>query len=452
MTAIILAAGVGKRMGPGAGPKCLLSLGGKTLLQRTFESLRSAGVNRLVLVTGYRKEEVAAEARRRAGSTALTLLVNPRCTEGAILSLWTAREALADDDVLILDADVLCPPAAFERLIRSAHPNCLLVDGTAADTGEEQMVLGKEGRALFITKRPSPELKSRLTSLGESVGFLKLGPEGARFLRSFLEKKVETGQVNLEHEQVYPALFERVPVGFERMDGLAWTEIDTPEELSRAQQEILPSWSGPGEECVNRRLAKLFLPAILPLPLSPNAWTFLSLVSGLTSVAWMARGNGAWAACFFQLFYLIDFWDGEVARTKGLSSKWGGWFDVTVDALVHTLMPPALALGLWRGGAPDWVWVLGLLAAFGILFDFLVTMRAKARGFGPAVHGDSSGRLASGETALRRFVRVNGTGENFSWLVAAVLALGLELPFLAAMAAGTQFYWILFLWRERRRL
>jgi choline kinase len=226
-------------MGPSAPPKCLLTIGEKTLLQITLESLRAVGVREFVVVVGYQKEGVIAEAKRHAANARLAFVENPRYAEGAILSLWAARGHL-DGEVLIMDADVLCPPAAFERLVQSVHPNSLLVDTKTQDTGEEQIVLGQGGRVLHITKRPTSEMKSRLTPFGESVGFLKLSREGALVLRGLLEEKVAAGMVNIEHEQVYPQLFEKVTVGFETMEGLPWIEIDTPEDLKGSAGDLSP--------------------------------------------------------------------------------------------------------------------------------------------------------------------------------------------------------------------
>lgn len=204
-----------------------------------MENLQAVGVGRLVLVVGYRKEEVVAEASRYAGAMAVTVVENPRFQEGAILSLWSARD-LFDDSLLVMDADVLCPQAAFSRLVGSVHANCLLVDGTCVDTGEEQMVLGQAKRVLHITKRPSQELKASMTTFGESIGFLKISKEAAAILRRLLEEKVQAGFVNIEHEQVYPDLFRQTVVGYESADGVPWTEIDTPEDLTKAEREIFP--------------------------------------------------------------------------------------------------------------------------------------------------------------------------------------------------------------------
>lgn len=453
MKAVLLAAGIGRRMGADAPPKSLLEVGHSSLLKLTLESLRAAGILDVVLVVGYQKDRVAAQARAHAGPMKLAIVENPRYLEGAILSLWSARDYL-DDDVMVMDADVLCPPAGIERLVRSPHRNCILVDGRSEDTGEEQMVFGTGKRALTITKRPSLELRKAQTVFGESIGFLKLTVHAAGILKKLLEEKVEAGVVGIEHEQVYPQLFEKVEVGFERVDGLAWIEVDTPADLKRAEEEVLPLWSMP--PCINRQISGSFLPWIGKWPVTPNQWTFLSLLLGWVALYGISLGSyraGLAGALFFQLFYIVDNWDGEVARLKGLSSQWGGWFDVGVDGVVQVALPLALAASLKRRGEIAWVDPLSVLAATGMGLSFLVTGWAKAYGFGPGVVGDSfRGRPSPSTRDLTKWIQVNLTHENFSLLVAAALVLDARLFFLMAIAVGSQGFWIHYFWRERRRL
>lgn len=451
MTAVLLAAGVGRRMGPGRAPhKCLIRVGGRSLLQRTLETLRSVGVTRVVLVVGHAAAAVTAEATAHARGLRLTVLENPRYREGAILSLWTARGQFTDD-LLVMDADVLCPPALLERLIYAPHDNALLVDRRALDTGEEQIVLGQNARALHITKRPSDELRRRLTPLGESVGFLKLAAASAQRLGRLLDQHVQAGHVTWEHEQVYPELFQEVPVQCEWVDGLPWIEIDTPDDLRRAEREVLPRWVV--APCVNRVWAKAWLPWIAAWPVTPNQWTTLSLALGLLGAAGIADGRYGMAvlgALLFQAFYIVDIWDGEVARLRGLSSRWGSWLDLIVDGVVHTVFGWALAVGAVRAGGPTGWLMVGAMASAGLALDFLVTAWTKLSGFGPAVYGDTS-RAGVGAARWPRAVSANLTNENFSLLVGACLALNLRLPLLLALAVGSHAFWIGYLWRARGR-
>ena len=60
MIGVILAAGMAKRLRPltDTKPKCLLEVGGKTLLERTVSAMQQAGVTEFVVVTGYRADQI----------------------------------------------------------------------------------------------------------------------------------------------------------------------------------------------------------------------------------------------------------------------------------------------------------------------------------------------------------------------------------------------------------
>jgi L-glutamine-phosphate cytidylyltransferase len=237
VTAVLLAAGIGERLlGHSKGrPKCLIEIGGKSLLRRLLEGLAAAGVPEAVVVTGFGAEAVREAIGAGPGGIRVRWLSNPRFREGAILSLWTAREAL-DGPVLIMDADVLCGPDMIVQLVRSSHRNCFLLDGSVESTGEEQMLLVRGGRVRNIVRGGA----SGYELSGESIGFLKLSAGAARVLRELLEIRVAAGHTAIEHEEVYPELLERVEVGFERVDGMPWTEIDFPDDVVRAERDVLP--------------------------------------------------------------------------------------------------------------------------------------------------------------------------------------------------------------------
>jgi choline kinase len=76
--------------------------------------------------------------------------------------------------------------------------------------------------------------------IGESVGFLKVSRSDAPFLRAILDELVARGRDAIEHEEAYPVFLSQRVVGFERVDDLPWTEIDFPEDLQRAEREVLP--------------------------------------------------------------------------------------------------------------------------------------------------------------------------------------------------------------------
>jgi choline kinase len=237
VTAIVLAAGVGKRLlgTSGGKPKCLIELAGRSLLARLLDGLAVAGVRDAVVVAGFGDAEVRAALAVPPPPLSVRCLTNPRFREGAILSLWTAR-AWLDREVLVMDADVLCAPALIVRLVRSPHASCFLLDATQENTGEEQMLLVRDGLVRNIVRGGAPGYEL----MGESIGFLRLDPDGARLLRGLLDERVAAGQTGIEHEEVYPELLARIAVGYERVDGMPWIEIDFPDDVVRAEREILP--------------------------------------------------------------------------------------------------------------------------------------------------------------------------------------------------------------------
>ena len=243
MTAIVLAAGVGKRLHAASGgrPKCLIEIGGRSLLARLLAGLAASGVRDAVVVTGFGADAVeSAVAALAGGGIRVRCVQNPRYTEGAILSLFAARDVLRAGPALVMDADVLCAQAMLDRLVRSPQENCFLLDGSVAVTGEEQMLLVRGRRVHDIVRGGAPGFELS----GESVGFLKLSAAAAALLETLLARKVAAGQTGIEHEEVYPDLLARVEVGFERIDGLPWTEIDFPEDVERAERDILPRLGG----------------------------------------------------------------------------------------------------------------------------------------------------------------------------------------------------------------
>ena len=149
--------------------------------------------------------------------------------------MWAAREAL-DDDVVIMDADVLFHRAILDRLLTSSHPNALLMDETVSQETEECMVATRHGRVVALSKRVPAEHDL----VGEGVGFLRVDHAAVpRLLRS-VETRVQQGLLDMEYEDALEDFFREVPVGVEKIGGLPWIEIDFPEDLVRAEQEILP--------------------------------------------------------------------------------------------------------------------------------------------------------------------------------------------------------------------
>lgn len=238
MKAIIFAAGVGKRLqGVTQGrPKCLVDLGGRTLLSRHVEALGQLGVCQVVVVVGYAQDHIRRAMDADPFVQEIRWVVNEQFTRGSITSLWAARSEM-DDDVVLMDADVLYAPSILARLVHSPFPTALLMDETVKQESEECMVAARAGRVLTLSKT----LPSAYDEAGEGVGFLKVQKQDIPALLQSVQAYVAVGALDMEYEDALKEFFEKVPVGYEKIGGLPWIEIDFPEDINRAESEILPS-------------------------------------------------------------------------------------------------------------------------------------------------------------------------------------------------------------------
>ena len=239
MKAIVLAAGVARRLAPLTDHthKCLLPIAGRPLLDRMLGSLAEAGVDETVIVVGHCQDQVRAAAGTRRGDMRISFVDNPEYQKGSILSLWRARATLTRDATLVMDADVLFPPDFLTRLIASPAPSALLLDRGFSDTGEEVKLYGVGDRVIALGKKFVPE---RWEVVGEGIGFFKCGAEHAtEYIRLLGESIDETGGTN-EYEDALHRLLDRVPVGWVDVTGLPWTEVDFVEDLRRAETDVLP--------------------------------------------------------------------------------------------------------------------------------------------------------------------------------------------------------------------
>ena len=240
MKAIILAAGVGKRLGTVAKgrPKCLVEVGGQSLLSRHLDNLSSLGILQVVIVVGYELQQIRQAVASSSFSGNVQFVVNEQFTRGSITSLWEARHEI-DEDVVIMDADVLYHPDILRRLVESSFLNALLVDETVSQQTEECMVAVQRERVIKLSKR----LPSQYDFIGEGVGFLKVGKaDGATLLQS-VEEPIKAGLLDMEYEDALQDFFEKAVVSYERIGGLPWVEIDFPEDIERAENEVLPAFA-----------------------------------------------------------------------------------------------------------------------------------------------------------------------------------------------------------------
>lgn len=242
--AIILAAGQGSRLGhlTHDRPKCLIEFGGKSLLDWQLDMLACNGIERAVVVTGFRDDQIeeALQRRRSAdrGPTVRTIY-NPFYKVADNLgSLFIAREEL-DRDTLVWNGDTLVSAALMKRVVENDRQGiCVTIDRKDSyDEDDMKVVTAADGRLQAIGKRLSDGVNA------ESIGLLAFRGDGPQRFLEAIERAIRTPEgTTIWYLRVIHHIAQESDVWTLDIRGEEWGEVDFPEDVERAR-ELVAAWA-----------------------------------------------------------------------------------------------------------------------------------------------------------------------------------------------------------------
>ncbi len=244
MKAIIVAAGPGSRLMPitNEKPKCLLDVGGKTILERALEALGGNGVEDIVVVKGYKSHLIDYPD--------VTYCHNPEFRKNNILrSLFYAEDEM-NDDFIFSYSDILYSREIVAKLIGSEADVTLIVDVNWIQTyegrdqhpiSEAELVKVEDGKVVKIGK----EVVKPEEAYGEFIGLAKFTKSGAEAMKAAYRRVSENhcaspfqNAASLDKAYITDMIQELVDNGLLvqsiDIEG-GWVEIDTPQDLERAR-------------------------------------------------------------------------------------------------------------------------------------------------------------------------------------------------------------------------
>ena len=243
MKVVMLAAGIGARLGQSTArtlPKILLHFDGKSLLERHIDIFRRQGISELVLGVGFRHDEIQREIEALGAQNFVRTVLNKDYKKGSIVTLSKLHDEICcGAPVLLMDADVLYDERILERLIKSEHQNCLLIDRDFVPGDEPVKICVRNGEIVEFRKW----LSADFDFCGESVGFFKFSAEIAEKIMFQADLSLRQGRRNEPYEEAIRDVLLTSPRGtfaFEDITGMPWIEIDFADDIERANSEILP--------------------------------------------------------------------------------------------------------------------------------------------------------------------------------------------------------------------
>ena len=237
-TAVILAAGMGTRLSEITKdqPKGMLVIDEKPIIEDSICKLIEAGIERIVLGTGYLAQVYEQLALKYP--QIICVCNNQYEKTGSMYTLYNLRDHLSDD-FLLLECDLIYDKNALEVLIKHKEPDVILASALTASEDEVFVETNQFNQLLNMSKQ-STELKSIDAEL---VGITKISYSTFEAMcryavTQYTNTQCESFKIN--YEDVLVGISKVCNIYVQKLKNLAWCEIDDKHHLCRAKQYIYP--------------------------------------------------------------------------------------------------------------------------------------------------------------------------------------------------------------------
>lgn len=231
--------------------KCMLDVGGTTLINHQLDNLKLAGIpsRSVSIVTGHNHRQV--EHYLRAEGYVGTFAFNPWYkTTNAATALWLTKKSEAN--LVIVYGDVLYDPTILQDLLGAEGDIVLAVERRTTFGADDEKVVLADNRVLRASKDIPPA-----EAHGEFIGLAKLSHVGARQLWEEIDAMIRADLMTGHFAEAFERLVARgVPINAVFTDGRAWGDINNQADLETAREKVYPRIRDAGKERRTIRISK----------------------------------------------------------------------------------------------------------------------------------------------------------------------------------------------------
>ena len=241
--AVILAAGLGSRLGPNTKecPKCLVPVSGVPILERMIDTLTEAGISRLVIAVGYLSGHIERFVEGRFPGMKIEFVENPRyAATGSVFSLDLALDAVPPGfHTLLIEGDVVLDPKliarTFEAVDTAVDAATLLAPYEPALSGTFALVGGGVVSAWTHESVRADDFPLQSSYKTVNITFVRKG-EPLAALREAVKRTIAEQGARAPLEYAMQDLVTRgLRIAAVETAGLKWFEVDTPDDLVIAE-------------------------------------------------------------------------------------------------------------------------------------------------------------------------------------------------------------------------
>lgn len=228
-----MAAGMGTRFGQMTEkiPKGFIPYNGIPMVVRSIRTLIDCGIDRIIIGTGYKKEEYESLAK---DFPQIECVFSPRYAEtNSMYTLYNCRDAIGRNDFILLESDLVFEKKAITSLMECPYESAMLI--TPVTKFQDQYYVEMNDKCQLVNCSTD---KTKINPSGELVGIHKIGSEFFKILVDEYGKIVQE-KPKLGYEFQLLDVSKRIrPMNVLKVDGLKWYEIDDINDLDFAQKNV----------------------------------------------------------------------------------------------------------------------------------------------------------------------------------------------------------------------
>lgn len=235
MKAVILAAGIGSRLRPitEAKPKCMVNVAGMPILEHQISAYLAAGVSEVIIVAGYRADELIGWCEQRYPSKVRVIVNNEYSITNNMYSLYLLRNEISAGEFVLSNGDVVFEPSIIRDVVNHADSDLIATD-VGSYSEESMKIIVRGGRIIDISKAVSPT-----EAYGNSIDLYRFSKPTSKILFDEITRAIESeGQRGQWTEVAIQRIVAGDQVTLRPFDIGArnWVEIDNYTDLSIADR------------------------------------------------------------------------------------------------------------------------------------------------------------------------------------------------------------------------
>jgi len=372
MKCLILAAGKGSRLKRVGEPKPLVKLLGLTLIERVILTLKRCGIEEFYVVIGYKGDEVKRflDTLSKKNKIKINFIFNNEWDKENGISVLKAKDVLNNDKFLLCMCDHIFNDSLLRKVLNSNINDTQIA--LCVDFRIENSFIPNPHEATKVLVEDG-----RIKDIGKNLTFYNAYDTGVFICTPVIFNAIEESVAKNKDATLSGAVKILADKGkvlaIDAGDEAFWMDIDDYNAYKKAEVFLIESLTkkdtdGPVSKYLNRPLSMRLTKYLLNTQLSPNKISFLSFIISLVASFFFFLGKYTYlllGGFLAQASSIIDGCDGEIARLKLQSSKFGAWFDAVLDRYADAFLLFGLTMYAYNPAKPFVVLFTGFMAIIG---------------------------------------------------------------------------------------